>query len=258
MRYCKFRNKKGGSKNIVFPKPKQSHASPEDVLGDMTKQQDIRNKMSGGSKDKVVIPTMAQGGDESTSATKTAIGGLLQAEADSEFDTPPTLKGGRRKTKRKKRKRPSEVCVKKCTRRCYTPKRGGKRHKTRRKKKRKKSTRRHGGVKSPLRKKPPIKKTPISPPRKKTPIIEYIPSGALPTVIETVATYETTNPKKLIMKSRGPPRKVPTTNEAKQKALTRRLQEKMRTAQKVFERPRGGMRKTRKRKRKNNKKKTRK
>ena len=45
MRYCKFRNKKGVSKvNTNFPKPSQTHASAEDVLGDMNKEQTIRNK----------------------------------------------------------------------------------------------------------------------------------------------------------------------------------------------------------------------
>ena len=124
MRYCKFRNKKGGSKvNTDFPKPSQTHASAEDVLDGMSKEQEIRNT-SGGGKNDVVVPTMDQGGDEATASTKTAVSGLLQAQEDGKYDTPPPLEGGGRRTKRKrkKRRRLTKVCVKKCTRKCYTPK----------------------------------------------------------------------------------------------------------------------------------------
>tara|TARA_B110000444_G_C18843264_1_gene600240 strand:- start:3354 stop:3785 length:432 start_codon:yes stop_codon:yes gene_type:complete len=112
-------------------------------------------------------------------------------------------------------------------------------------------TRKRGGVKTPPRKKtqPNVSK-PISPPRKTYNAEKYIPADNLPKVIETVTTYEKTNPQELMMKPRGPLRKIPQSQKSKLKAVSRKHRDKMRTAQKVFQRPRGGMRRTRRRRRK--------
>jgi len=274
MRYCKFRNKKGGSKvNTDFPKPSQTHASAEDVLGDMTQEQAIRNK-SGGGKNDVVVPTMDQGGDESTEATKTAVGGLLQAQEDGKYDTPPPLKGGRRRTKRKRKKgrRLTKVCVKKCTRKCYTPKRGGKRRKTRRKNRKKRTRRGRGHTTPPRKKKPSAKpsvRQPISPPRKQWPQSQKKHKPSLPRIIDSLnTTVEQTNPKKLLRKARKPKTNVPRYADTATHRAFARAQEiatRNKPTQGVFSKPifnppkgkRGG-RKTRKRMRKRKRKKTRK
>lgn len=238
MRYCKFRNKKGGSKvNINFPKPSQTHASAEDVLGDMSKEQAIRNK-SGGGKNDVVVPTMDQGGKDATASTKTAVSGLLQAQEDSKYDTPPPLKGGRRRTKRKR---------KKSKRNYYT----SKRRKTRRKN-RKKRTRRRGGVKT-------------SPPRKVKQRVYSIPS---PIKEAYVAKKETYDPEKLLKgpkpkKTNAPRHSKTATAEAFKKArqIAYRTQQKQGVFSKpIYNPPKGkkGGRKTRKKMRKRKRKKTRK
>ena len=276
MRYCRLRNKKGGAKpDFSFDKPESEFSGAGQALDSLNKQQQIENKANskilqtaGGD---ITVPTMSSGGKDGNAGIKTGVQSLVEAEYAAEGDTPPPIEGGRRKTRRKKKKnkkgrRLTKICVKKCTRKCYTPKRGGKRRKSRRKKNRKKRTRRRGGVRSPSKKTPPKKKQPKSPPRKPVNWEKHKPVNwekhkpKLKKIIETFTTLDKPDPNKLVFKRRGPLRHVPTTPRAKQKAEFLRMQENLRESAKVFQTPkRGGKhRKTRKRMRKRKRKKTRK
>ena len=205
MRFCRLRKKKGGGE-FKFDKPSTKFSSSGQALENYNKQQDIQNKadsaalQAGGAGDEITVPTMGDN-PEGNASIRTAVSGLAKSDADGEFDTPPKI-GGRRRTKRKRKKgrRLTKICVKKCTRKCYTPKRGGKRRKSRRKKNRKKRTRRHGGVKTPPRK----KKTPkpvVSPPSKRKPWArKFTPTLKTP-AREFYAVKGKTNPAELIQES---------------------------------------------------------
>ena len=253
MRYCRLRHKKGGAKpEFSFDKPETEFSGAGQALDSLNKQQQIENRANGkiaqNAGGDITVPTISSAGKDGNAGIKDGVQSLAEAEYAAEGDTPPPVNGGgkrRTKRKRKKGRRLTKICVKKCTRKCYTPKRGGKRRKSRRKKNRKKRTRRRGGVKSPVKR----DKTEKQPKHRQT----------LKKVIETYTTTEKTNPRKLLSKSRGPPKHVPTTDSAKKKAQFLKMQKKFSRAAKVFQRPKGGKRKkTRKRMRKRKRKKTRK
>ena len=150
MRYCRLRHKKGGAKpEFSFDKPETEFSGAGQALDSLNKQQQIENRANSKIAQKaggdITVPTMSSAGKDGNAGIKGGVQALAEAEYAAEGDTPPPVKGGgKRRTKRKrgKRKRLSQVCIKKCTRKCYTPKRGGKRRKSRRKKNRKKRTRR--------------------------------------------------------------------------------------------------------------------
>lgn len=261
MRYCRLRHKKGGAKpEFSFDKPETEFSGAGQALDSLNKQQQIENRANSKIAQKaggdITVPTISSAGEDGNAGIKDGVQSLAEAEYAAEGDTPPPVNGGGRRTKRKRKKgrRLTKICVKKCTRKCYTPKRGGK---SRRKKNRKKRTRRGRGKNTPTRKKKTVKQ-PISPPRKPVNWEKHKPK--LKKIIETYATTEQTNPGELLRKSRGPPRHVHTTHRAKQKAELLKMQKKLRESAKVFQTPkRGGKhRKTRKRMRKRKRKKTRK
>lgn len=142
-RYRKYRKQKGGAVKVAFKAPVVQHGSAEQAMQEQQQQTKLAGQqqaqknamLSGGS---VVVPQMTQGGSEGNSAIKASLKQDLQAKADQEFDTPPKLKGGRRKrTRRKKRNKRRKSRRKRTKRRKTRRKKRTKRRKTRRKRRRK-------------------------------------------------------------------------------------------------------------------------
>ena len=139
----KHRKQKGGKVKVDFKAPVVQHGSAEQAMQAQQQQTKLAGQqqvqknamLSGGA---VVVPQMTQGGSDGNAAIKASLKQDLQAKADQEFDTPPPLKGGRRRTRRKKRSKRRKSRRKRSKRRKTKRKKRTKRRKTRRKRRRRK------------------------------------------------------------------------------------------------------------------------
>ena len=128
MKYRRTRKQRGGEVHIKFPKPLISETSVGSAIkGSIQAQKANNDEMSEMNKQvgggDVTVPQFDQAGDSGNTSISGGIGNILKGAADSEFDgdieTSSSANsdyiGGKRKTRRRKRKCcKCKRCVKKC------------------------------------------------------------------------------------------------------------------------------------------------
>ena len=128
MKYRRTRKQRGGEVAIKFPQPEISETSADSAIkGSIQAQKENNNEMSEMNKQvgggDITVPQFDQAGDSGNTSISGGIGNILKGAADSEFDgdieTSSSANsdyiGGKRKTRRRKRKCcKCKRCVKKC------------------------------------------------------------------------------------------------------------------------------------------------
>ena len=116
-RRTRKRSMRGGNVSLKFNKPEVNATSSSDAIQGAMNKQKVQNEevvemnkaMAGGGKG-VVVPQMAQAGEEGNESISGTIGSTLQGRADGEYDN-DVYKGGRRKRSRKGGKNSPQIKV---------------------------------------------------------------------------------------------------------------------------------------------------
>ena len=162
-----MKKQKGGKVPIKFTQPEVSETSANSAIkGSMENQKEnnaemtkMNKEMAGGGKDDITVPQMDQAGDSGNESIMGGISNILKGAADSEFDgdiktdssANSDYTGGRRKSRRRKRrtrsrrkskKRRKSRKIKSGGRKSRKRKSGGRKSRRRRKSKKSRKSRR--------------------------------------------------------------------------------------------------------------------